>query len=359
MPKFDTPASISAVLARRAVMSRQMTGMVRLTATGEGCLPQRRWQAGRRRRCSGSTVPSMLKPIRRCFARVREGEQITSLLLPKSPGASEDRPVNRSTLGSFARFVLLGGGVGLASSVAVPVVATLMPWAAANALITAISTLLGTELHARFTFGAGRRARWHQHLQSAGSATAAYLVTSAAILVLHAVQPSASIGWEQAVYLSASGLAGAGRFLVLRLYVFAHGAPLAPTSTVCVRQVPAPLRAVFDPVGGYLTLTTCDWRRTARRRQEGAPALARLPRRPHPAVGAPVPPRTAAARAIRRFGKTSRLASAGRRPSTLEQRGRRPTQHLPLDRLLQPPPSPLRPRLPQPHDPTTLLPIAA
>lgn len=38
-----------------------------------------------------------------------------------------------------------------------------------------------------------------------------------------------------------------------------------------------------------------------------------------------------------------------RRPSTLEQRGRCPARHLPLDRLLQPPPSPLRPRLPQPR----------
>ncbi|WP_371871397.1 hypothetical protein [Phytohabitans rumicis] len=106
--------------------------------------------------------------------------------------------------------------------------ATSMPWVAANALITVASTLLGTELHARFTFGAGRRAQWQQHLQSAGSAMAAYLVTSAAILVLHAVQPSPSMRWEQAVYLGASGLAGAGRFLVLRLYVFARGRTPVP-----------------------------------------------------------------------------------------------------------------------------------
>jgi putative flippase GtrA len=161
-------------------------------------------------------------PIHRCFGPVRQGEPIPSLLSPKPAGASQARPVSRSAFGSFARFVLFGGGVGLASSVAVPLVATLMPWAAANALITVASTLLGTELHARFTFGAGRRAQWHQHLQSAGSATAAYVVTSAAILVLHAVQPSASMRWEQAVYLGASGLAGIGRFLVLRLYVFAR-----------------------------------------------------------------------------------------------------------------------------------------
>jgi hypothetical protein len=54
---------------------------------------------------------------------------------------------------TFVRFVLLGGGVGLASSAAVPPTATLMPWVVANALITVASTVLGTELHARFTFG--------------------------------------------------------------------------------------------------------------------------------------------------------------------------------------------------------------
>ncbi|MET8910927.1 GtrA family protein [Micromonospora sp. NPDC004551] len=285
MPKFDTPVPISTVRPRMTVMSRRMAGMVRMTATGAGCLPQRPWLAGRRGRCSGSTVPSMLRPVRRCSARVREGGQITSLLSPKPPGASGARPVDRSNLGSFARFVLFGGGVGLASGIAVPVVATLMPWAAANALVTVISTLLGTELHARFTFGAGRRARWHQHLQSAGSAIAAYLVTSAAILILHAVQPSASIRWEQAVYLSASGLAGAGRFLVLRLYVFAHR-PSPGTGLDGVRRVrtgaaPARLRPSRRPPVPHHRRRAAD-RATA---ASGVTALARPLRRPHLAVG--------------------------------------------------------------------------
>jgi putative flippase GtrA len=122
---------------------------------------------------------------------------------------------------SFSRFVLCGGGVGLASGPVVALLATLMPWASANALVTAGSTILCTELHARFTFKAGRRAGWRRHWQSAGSALAAYTVTCAAMFVLHLIQPSAGTLSEQAVYLSASGLAGIGRFLVLRLVVFA------------------------------------------------------------------------------------------------------------------------------------------
>nr|WP_259471989.1 GtrA family protein [Streptomyces shenzhenensis] len=130
-------------------------------------------------------------------------------------------PAAPGPLASFLRFVLCGGGVGLACGPAVALLALSVPWAVANAVVTVASTLLCTELHARFTFGTGRRAGWRQHGQSAGSATAAYAVTSGAMLVLHTLQPSPGAAWEQVVYLSASGLAGIGRFLVLRLFVFA------------------------------------------------------------------------------------------------------------------------------------------
>ncbi|MFI1483038.1 GtrA family protein [Streptomyces sp. NPDC020747] len=122
---------------------------------------------------------------------------------------------------SFVRFVVCGGGIGVLSSGAVALLADSMPWVVANAVITVASTVLCTELHALFTFGTGQRAGWRRHWQSAGSATAAYAVTSLAMLVLHLVQSSPGMPTEQAVYLSASGLAGTARFLVLRLFVFA------------------------------------------------------------------------------------------------------------------------------------------
>lgn len=181
-----------------------------------------------------------------------------SLVLPKTTpeAADEVRGVERTDtdmaavrrnpgapgpLASFARFVLFGGGVGVASSTAVAGLAGLMPWVAANALITVASTLLSTELHARFTFGAGH-AGWRQHWQSAGSATAAYVVTSTAVLVLHLVQPSAGVLYEQVVYLTAAGLAGVGRFLVLRVFVFAGGR--TRTTVRAMSPVPARERGV-------------------------------------------------------------------------------------------------------------------
>ncbi|SNX62359.1 hypothetical protein SAMN06272735_4132 [Streptomyces sp. TLI_55] len=157
-----------------------------------------------------------------------------------------ERPDVRQGVGalaSFVRFVVCGGGVGLLAGAAVPLLATLMPWAFANAVVTVASTLLCTELHALFTFGTGRRAGLRRHLQSAGSASVAYVVTCAAMLVLHAVAASPGLAWEQAVYLAASGLAGIGRFLVLRLCVFAGG---RAEEAVPVRPLPNVVRLRHD-----------------------------------------------------------------------------------------------------------------
>ncbi|MFI6644646.1 GtrA family protein [Streptomyces sp. NPDC050504] len=139
-------------------------------------------------------------------------------------GAAQDQQRSESgAFAAFARFVLCGGGVGLASSFAVVALASWIPWVLANALTTVVSTLLATELHARFTFGAGGRATWRQHVQSAGSAAAAYLLTCVAMLVLQQLVAAPGVLLEQAVYLSASALAGVARFVVLRLVVFARG----------------------------------------------------------------------------------------------------------------------------------------
>ncbi|KJY35154.1 GtrA family protein [Streptomyces katrae] len=144
------------------------------------------------------------------------------------------------TFTSFARFVLCGGGVGLASSFGVAALASWTPWVLANAAVTVASTLLATELHARFTFGAGGRATWRQHAQSAGSATAAYAVTCVAMLLLHHLAETPGAVVEQAVYLSASAFAGVARFAVLRLVVFArHRSNGAPATARTARPATA------------------------------------------------------------------------------------------------------------------------
>ncbi|MFD5256687.1 hypothetical protein ACFWM5_28135 [Streptomyces bobili] len=173
---------------------------------------------------------------------VQSKPQSAHEVLPTA-GTTATGPTAPGPLASFVRFVICGGGVGLLSGAAVPLLATLMPWALANAVITVASTLLCTELHALFTFGTGRRAGWRRHLQSAGSATAAYGVTCAAMFGLYALQSSPGLLTQQAVYLGAAALAGTGRFLVLRLFVFADGARKGTAAS-------AQGEAAADPRGG-------------------------------------------------------------------------------------------------------------
>ena len=165
---------------------------------------------------------------------------------PRTPAAPAAAP---GPFASFVRFVVCGGGVGVLSSFAVTLLAVSMPWGLANAVITVASTVLCTELHARFTFGAGRRAGRREHWQSAGSAAAAYVMTCAAMLLLHLVQSSPSALTEQIVYLGASGLAGLGRFLVLRLFVFAAGRREDSVRGEDSGRVTAPVREYVVPVG--------------------------------------------------------------------------------------------------------------
>ncbi|WP_246561855.1 GtrA family protein [Streptomyces roseirectus] len=157
---------------------------------------------------------------------------MTSPLAQKTPALS-----------SFVRFVVLGGGVGVLSSFAVSLLATAVPWVIANAVVTVVSTLLCTELHARFTFRKGRGAVWREHWQSAGSALAAYLATGAAVFALHLVQSAPGMVAEQGVYLGASALAGVARFLVLRLHVFAAGRRRARADSTRKRSSCQPMRA--------------------------------------------------------------------------------------------------------------------
>ncbi|WP_407561925.1 hypothetical protein [Streptomyces sp. 184] len=136
---------------------------------------------------------------------------------------------SRPAVAAFARFVLCGGGVGLASSGALVLLDGAMPMMVANALITVVSTLLATELHGRVSFRSGRGG-WRVHLQCALTVAVSYAFTTAALLALHALRQDPSVATEQAVYLSASALAGIGRFAVLRAVVFAD--------THRVRRVP-------------------------------------------------------------------------------------------------------------------------
>lgn len=148
--------------------------------------------------------------------------------MEKTTGTGAGRGVVRA----FGRFVVCGGGVGLLSSGVLMLSAGHVPFALANAVVTLVSTVLATELHHRFTFGeegrTGGPAGWRIHSKSALTLLVAYLFTTAAVLLLGTVHPHPGPLLAQAVYLTASGVAGIGRFAVLRLIVFARASGPAP-----------------------------------------------------------------------------------------------------------------------------------
>ncbi|MGP3636022.1 hypothetical protein ACTU45_22140 [Streptomyces sp. 24-1644] len=139
--------------------------------------------------------------------------------------APSHRPTRTAhpALAAFVRFVVCGGGVGLASSGVLVLLNDRMPMAVANALVTVVSTLIATELHSRVSFRSGRRG-WAVHLQSGLTVAVSYAFTTGALLCLYTVRPEPSALVEQTVYLSASALAGVGRFALLRIVVFAERA---------------------------------------------------------------------------------------------------------------------------------------
>lgn len=153
------------------------------------------------------------------------------------PGPGPERAQARGPIAAFLRFVVFGGGVSVLSSGVLLLVGGRVPFALANAVVTVVSTVLATELHHRFTFGSGGAgpAGWRIHAKSALTLLVAYLFTTAAVLLLGTVHPHPSPLLAQAVYLAASGLAGTGRFLVLRLVVFARR-PAAPAATAALHK---------------------------------------------------------------------------------------------------------------------------
>jgi len=140
--------------------------------------------------------------------------------LPLSATTVKSTTATPGPIASFVRFVFFGGGVTLLGSWALIILSGRIDLALANAVVTVVTTILATELHGRFSFQSDRKGLT-THVQSAATALVAYLVTTGAMLALNRFDPMAGVVVSQAVYLTASGIAGLGRFLLLRLVVFA------------------------------------------------------------------------------------------------------------------------------------------
>lgn len=149
---------------------------------------------------------------------------------------------------AFVRFVVFGGGVTLLGSGALLLVGDRAPVAAANAVVTAVTTLLATELHTRFTFRRGR-ASWSDHCASGLTVLLSYLFTTGALLGYDALHTGGGALVRQGVYLAASGAAGIARFLLLR-YVFTRTRRAQPPAVRAVGTLWSAAGGGAAPVAG-------------------------------------------------------------------------------------------------------------
>jgi putative flippase GtrA len=90
----------------------------------------------------------------------------------------------------------------------------------ANLVALVLTTLLNTEANRRFTFLSARGSSARIHAQGLIVFVFYYAFTSAALLVLHAVVARPSTVLELGVLLGAYLLGTAGRFLLLRTWIF-------------------------------------------------------------------------------------------------------------------------------------------
>ena len=93
----------------------------------------------------------------------------------------------------------------------------------ANLVALIITTMLNTEANRRFTFLGARGSSSRVHMQGLIVFGLYYAFTSAALLTLHAIVPEPTRWLELGVLLASSLLGTAGRFVLLRTWVFKSG----------------------------------------------------------------------------------------------------------------------------------------
>jgi putative flippase GtrA len=147
--------------------------------------------------------------------------------LPRRPAPRCAHPDAVLAAGARAELgwqVVVFGLIGLVSTAATAVLyALLRSWSPplmANLIALVMVTLLNTEANRRLTFpGARSSGRW-VHLQGLVVFAMYYALTSGALLGLRAVDAQPSRWLEVAVLLAASVLGTAGRFVLMRSWVF-------------------------------------------------------------------------------------------------------------------------------------------
>jgi putative flippase GtrA len=159
-------------------------------------------------------------------ARAKASGQARVRALPRRPEPRAAHPdaVLGGREGGLSWQMLSFAMVGALSTVATlalyAVFRQFWPVLPANLAALVLTTLFNTEANRRFTFGAVSAPTGRVHLQGFAVFGLYYLLTSSALLLPHALVPGPSRTLELSVLLISSVIGTAGRFLLLRSWVF-------------------------------------------------------------------------------------------------------------------------------------------
>ena len=170
-----------------------------------------------------------------------------------------DPPDAPSFFGQVVRFAAVGVVSTAAYALLYLLFHSVMTGFAANFLALLLTAVANTAANRRFTFGVRGRARVATHqFQGLIVFGIAWLITSGALLELHAINPQTSAGGELVVLTFANLLATALRFVLLRAWVFrdvrtpfADATPFTEATTFAeaLEAHPAQPRPLREPQG--------------------------------------------------------------------------------------------------------------
>ncbi|ONI85701.1 hypothetical protein ALI22I_28485 [Saccharothrix sp. ALI-22-I] len=127
-------------------------------------------------------------------------------------------------LGQAAKFASVGAVSTLASIAIYAALRGWMPAMTANVVAVTVTTVAGSELHRRFTFGGAHAAAGGRMLtQNVISGLWACTSSSLGLYLVASLVVTPTVDQESAVLLAMSVIGGLVRFAALRLWVFAGG----------------------------------------------------------------------------------------------------------------------------------------
>ncbi|MCK2218634.1 bifunctional glycosyltransferase family 2/GtrA family protein [Actinomadura sp. ATCC 31491] len=179
-------------------------------------------------------VPTALADVKGLI-RVARAKASGAARVPGLPRRPEPRAAHPDAVlaerrgGGLLWQALSFGAIGVLSTAAhlglYALLRTWLPVLPANLLALTLTTVLNTEANRRLTFAGRRGSTARAHLLGLVVFALYYAVTSGALLVLHAADPDPGRPLELTVLVGACVLGTAGRFLLLRGWVFRRATP--------------------------------------------------------------------------------------------------------------------------------------